>query len=142
MDDLVQVGTIGLIVAIDRFDISRRTTLATYAIPTILGELRHYLRRHERRPADGSAARVHALPPDYDRRDPWGERALSQGELRMLLESSIRCLEPRQRLVLFLRYFRDLPQARIGAEVGLSQVHVGRILDASIVRLRDELLLE
>lgn len=44
MDDLIQIGTVGLIKAIDRFDLSYEVCFSTYAIPMIMGEIRRYLR--------------------------------------------------------------------------------------------------
>src|SRR5262245_51799884 len=44
LDDLVQVGSIGLIQAIDRFDPGRGNSFASFAVPTIVGEIKHHLR--------------------------------------------------------------------------------------------------
>ena len=52
LEDLVQVASMGLVMAAGRFDDSRGTSFASYAVPTILGELRRHLRDH------GWAARV------------------------------------------------------------------------------------
>ena len=51
LDDLFQVGTIGLMKAIDNFDISQNVRFSTYAVPMIIGEVRRYLR-------DNNALRV------------------------------------------------------------------------------------
>ena len=45
-DDLVQVGTIGLLKAIQKYDPNRGTEFKTYAIPTIVGEIKNYFRDH------------------------------------------------------------------------------------------------
>jgi RNA polymerase sigma-B factor len=143
-DDLVQVGTIGLIKAVDGFRPDRGNSLAAYAVPTIVGELRRHTRR--RLPArtsmraSGTVVAPSALSLDDDALEaPEGANALEQGEDRVLLRACFRALTKRERRIVALRYYRDLSEARIGAEVGLSQVQVSRVLKSSLEKMRNAL---
>ena len=64
---------------------------------------------------------------------------LELGEERLLLESGLRTLARRERRIVQLRYFGGLSQRRIAAELGLSQVHVSRLLRESLGKLRAEI---
>ena len=184
LDDLAQIGAIGLIKAVDRFDPRRGDSLAAYAIPTsgarsgaTSGTARNRSDFHardessgrtwpavrcahrRRRPAsDRGRARsgygpIHrrggrgadADPPRPPRRyaatarDRAAERRLELGEERVLIESGLRTLGRRERRIVRLRYYGGLSQRGIAAEVGLSQVHVSRLLRESLKKLRHEI---
>jgi RNA polymerase sigma-B factor len=185
LDDLVQVGAVGLIKAVDRFDPSRGVPLEAYAVPTIQGEIRRHLRDSGhplRLPRAGQELRAHvaarrdALTAERGRPptllelaeatgrsiaevgealtpvravsldvfaatapDSAAERRLELGEARALIERGLRNLGRRERRIVHLRYFGGLSQRRIAAEVGLSQVHVSRLLRESLGKLRREL---
>lgn len=131
-DDLVQVGAIGLIKAVDRFDATRGVELSTYAVPTILGEMAHFVRDSAgERPAD----------PDEgaEQLDEEGERAFVSGEDRALIAAAARRLGERERRILGLRFYGDLSQTEIAERVHLSQIHVSRLLRASLEQMRTEL---
>ncbi|WP_438489689.1 SigB/SigF/SigG family RNA polymerase sigma factor [Streptomyces sp. S186] len=199
MDDIVQVGTIGLIKAIDRFDVSRAVEFSTFAVPYILGEMRrlfrdtgwavHVPRRlqelrtelakakeelharldrdptvaelaaHLRLPeeevieglvaANGYAADSLDTPLDPDplgrRRalaDVLGEedRALATVEDLHALAPLLRQLAPRERRIIELRFGQEMTQSQIGAEIGVSQMHVSRLLNHTLTRLRSGML--
>ena len=146
LEDLVQVGSVGLIKAVDRYDPGRGSSFAAYAIPTILGEIRRHLRdsahllRAPRAPREEAPLR--SVPLDLEARaarDPAAERRLELGEERVLLEQGLRTLARRERRIVRLRYFGGLSQRRIAAELGLSQVHVSRLLEQSLGKLRAEI---
>jgi RNA polymerase sigma-B factor len=185
LDDLTQIGAIGLIKAVDRFDPQRGVSLAAYAIPTIQGEVRRHLRdraeplrlprsrgelgahlakRREALTAErgrpptlaelaAAAGRsleevgealeqIRSVPLDrYAATVPDGaaERRLELGEERAALERGLRALGRRERRIVGLRYFAGMSQSCIAAEIGLSQVHVSRLLRESLGKLRDEL---
>ena len=116
-EDLVQVGSIGLIKAIDRFQLERGVDLATYAIPTIDGEIKRHLRdrawpiRIPRRLQELDPtlrARVAELVDgengEFDR-DSALERGYELGEDRIALASGFHVLDARERLLLRLAYF-------------------------------------
>ena len=144
VDDLVQVGSIGLIKSVDRFRVGQGE-LASYAVPMIVGEIRRHLRDRAapvRRPrVPGSRPRLDVLPLDTDGHyvSESCTAELERGEQRALLGASLSSLDDRDRLVLALRFYGDLSQDRIAAQVGISQGHVSRVLDRSITRLRSRL---
>ena len=71
-DDLFQVGCIGLIKAIDNFDINQNVRFSTYAVPMIIGEIRRYLRDNNS-PARQPLDKRHSLPCDAGERKARGE---------------------------------------------------------------------
>lgn len=140
LEDLTQVGAVGLIKAVDRFDPSRGTSLAAYAVPTIVGEIRHHLRdsgqpvrvtRADR--AAGVVVRAVPLDVGVEQATP------APGDERVLVERCLRALPRRQRRIVHLHYFGNLSQRGIARELGLSQVHVSRLLRESLGRMRAEL---
>ena len=180
LEDLVQVGTIGLINAVDRFDPERGTPFASFALAYVVGEIQRHLRdrcavvrvpraaarrsidvrraasdlaeRLGRSPTGAElaaatgldptevgrvlAARAPAPLPDDGIADVAGEDAYEAGEARVLVAAAARPLDARQRRLLHLRYFRGLSQHEIAREVGLSQVHVSRLLDGALRTMR------
>lgn len=71
MDDLFQVGCVGLLKAVDNFDLSQNVRFSTYAVPMIIGEIRRYLR-------DNNAIRDLAFPQRY------GKPRISDKEMHSL----------------------------------------------------------
>jgi RNA polymerase sigma-B factor len=196
IDDLVQVASIGLLGAIDRFDPERGRDFTTFAVPTIVGELKRHYRDHgwamkvprgdkERmlavtRAAEAlsaahgraptplaladhtgldlesvlaglelaAAARPASLdepaaPSDGEPRtigeSVGGEDAgLALVETRDIVDRSVRVLSARERRIVHLRFVEDLTQSEIGADVGLSQMQVSRILRDVLARLREQ----
>ena len=193
MEDVVQVGTIGLINAIDRFDPERGVQFPTFAMPTIIGEIRRYFRdnvrtvhvprrlhemwaqvstavedltvQHGRSPTTaeiagrlkiaeedvlacmeaGRAYRPTSLDAAQDREDgPPGvldrrgyeDPALDEVEHRDLVRHLLVQLPEREQRILLLRYYSNLTQSQISAELGVSQMHVSRLLSRSFARLR------
>jgi RNA polymerase sigma-B factor len=195
-DDLVQVASLGLLNAIDRYELDRRTPFIGFAKPTIMGELKRYFRDkvwavrvpralHDRMAAiDKVAERLTeelARPPSTEElaealglevdevletlvarenRRPVGIDAPVQGEDgegpttaewlgredanydlvedRIAVEAVLPSLDRREREVLYLRFVEDLPQSQIARRIGCSQMHVSRLLRATLDRLREE----
>jgi RNA polymerase sigma-B factor len=144
LEDLVQVGTIGLIKAVDRYDAGRGVALGAYATPSIAGEIRHHLRDRSapvRVPRHLQAAGVRVTAVELDCA---GDRAQAadpvEAHERLALRAALRSLHPRERQVVHLRFAEDLSQAQIAARTGLSQVHVSRTRRQALSRLRDQLV--
>jgi RNA polymerase sigma-B factor len=144
LEDLVQVGTIGLIKAVDRYDAERGVELGAYATPSITGEIRHHLRdrcapvrvprRLQEEGVRVSAVTLDAVADQRDTADPHAD-----AQERLDLGSALRSLHPRERRLLHLRFAEDLSQSQIAARTGLSQVHVSRTLRLALHRLHDQL---
>lgn len=140
LDDLTQVGAVGLIKAVDRFDPGRGSSLAAYAVPTIVGEIRRHLRDsgqpvHVSRGDRAAGVVVRAVPLEHGLEPA----APGPGEERVLVELGLRALPRRQRRIVHLHYFGNLSQRGIARELGLSQVHVSRLLRESLGRMREEI---
>jgi RNA polymerase sigma-B factor len=143
-DDLRQVAALALVRAVDRRDPARSATLPAYIVRCVEGELRRHLR-------DGSIVRV---PRAADRASASAATAraplaLEERDLpvdphdepgavldRVLVAGAARHLTPREREVVLGHYFLDRTQAEIGADLGISQAHVSRILATALGKMR------
>lgn len=194
-DDLVQVGTIGLIKAVDRFDQDRGVEFSTYATPTIVGEIkRHFrdrgwsirvprrlqeLRQHigvataELSQKSGRSPTVAELaaalelseeeileglesaqaystlsidsagggdgdsePTSLTETLGSEDEALEGVEYRESLKPLLAALTERERQIIMMRFFKNMTQAQIAQEVGVSQMHVSRLLTRALLELR------
>ena len=146
LEDLVQVGSIGLLEAIDRFDPNRGSDLASYAVPTITGVIRRHLRdrstvvrmprplaEQARVPVCLSLVEGEGVETD-DALHVEGAFAVS--EERLLLAAGFRTLAARERRILHLHFFAGLSQKEVAREVGLSQIQVSRLIRVSLDRMR------
>ncbi len=143
MEDLVQVGAIGLIKAVDRCDPQRRELLTGYVARTVEGEIRRHLRdrtstmRIPRRLQQLEADDLRPLSTDEAELPPsQADDPDDVGVARALVASAARSLDRRERRVVLLHYFLDLSQADVGKEVGVSQVHVSRLLRGALAKMR------
>jgi RNA polymerase sigma-B factor len=192
VEDLVQVGAIGLIKAIDRFDLDRGVELTTYAVPTIVGEIRRHFRDKAwalhvprrlkelnlklsrmldeltgdigRSPtiaelasaagveeeevidalesSQAYTARSLSTPTDEDSDsdllDSLGadERGYDEVEDSSLVRSGLDGLDERERRIVELRFFKGFTQSQIAAEIGISQMHVSRLLRRALETMR------
>ena len=197
-DDLVQVARVGLVNAVVRFDVETGSDFVSFAVPTIMGEVRRHFRDNSwsvkvpRRLKElhlrlGSATadlsqRLGRAPTatelaaelgmdreevveglvagssyntlsidsggggneDDDARaiaDTLGDvdAGLDRIEDRESLRPLLDALPERERMVLVLRFFESMTQTQIAERVGISQMHVSRLLAKSLTRLRDQL---
>jgi RNA polymerase sigma-B factor len=195
LEDLVQIGAIGLIKAIDRFDLDRGVELTTYATPNIIGEIKRHFRdkgwavrvprglqelnvqlsrlmeqltvqlgRSPTIPELAKAAGVEeeevleALESgraytslslsvgggggDDDDLDPLEslgteEHQYEVSEDRAVLAPGFKALDERERTILQLRFFDGLTQSQIAQQVGISQMHVSRLIRRSLEKIRE-----
>jgi RNA polymerase sigma-B factor len=201
LEDLVQIGAIGLIKAIDRFDVDRGVELTTYATPNIIGEIKRHFRdrgwsvrvprglqelniqlsrlieeltvQNGRSPTIPELAKAAGVTDEevlealesgraysslslsagsgaYDEDgelDPLEslgteEHQYEVSEDRAVLAPGFRVLDERERKILHLRFFEGLTQSQIAQQVGISQMHVSRLIRRSLEKIRAEIAAE
>ena len=192
LEDLVQVGSIGLIKAVDRFDLDRGVDISSYAVPTIVGEIRRHFRdkawaMHVPRRLKELSVRLSRvldeLTNELGRSPTVAELAVAVGaeeeevidaldsanaystrslqapfeeggddyladrlgtedsgyvdvEDGALVEAGLDALDERERLIVELRFFQEMTQSQIAAEIGISQMHVSRLLRRALATMR------
>ena len=196
IEDLVQVGTIGLINAVDRFDPGRGTKFSTYATPTIVGEIRRHFRDKAwslkvprrlqelnlaaNKAAESLSQKLGRVPSiqeiaqavsateeetleaielgnaydtvSLDTKLAYeGESApLSLAEFVGELDGSLEnldkygdlnqamdCLDHREKSIIYLRFFRDMSQTEVARKLNISQMHVSRLQQKALKRLKE-----
>ena len=145
VDDLVQVGAIGLIKAVDGFEQARGGDLGAYAVPTIVGELRRIVGDRAwpvrvPRGRSGTEQTPVAVELDDTLEAPGAGVELDRSEQRAVLQGAFRVLTRRERHVVVLRFYRDWSQQRIADELGLSQAQVSRLLRDALAKMREALV--
>lgn len=152
IEDLVSIGTIGLIKAVNTFDIGKNIKLATYASRCIENEILMFLRRHQR------AKEVYLDDPlntDWDGNElswldvlPASEgdgvyQILEEETDKELLKKALLKLEPREQEIVTLRYGigteRELTQKEVADKMGISQSYISRLEKRIMKKLRREL---
>jgi RNA polymerase sigma-B factor len=198
LEDIEQVGAIGLIKAIDRFELEREVSLATYATPNVVGEIKRHFRdkgwairvprglqelnakmsgtierltiKLERSPTIQEIATELATTPeqvleameagsaystvslssgpggggdddDFDPMESIGseDEEYERTEQRASLEPALETLPEREREILRMRFEEGLTQTQIAEKIGISQMHVSRLIRKSLARMRDHL---
>jgi RNA polymerase sporulation-specific sigma factor len=193
-DDLVQIGSIGLLKAIKKFDSSFNVRFSTYAIPMIIGEIKRFLRddgiikvsRSLKEIANKAHVAKEALEKDFGREPTISEIAsvleISKEDLvvaldsvqsteylyetihqddgspillidriscnegedsdiidRLALKEVLSALEPKERQIIMLRYFKDMTQCQVAEMLQMSQVQVSRVEKKIISKLRQSI---
>lgn len=197
VEDLIQVGSIGLLLALQRFDSDRGVQFTTYAVPTIVGEIQRHFRDRAwalhvprrmkelsvrltrtieartaelgRAPtiaelAEATGAQEDEVVEALETSHAFSTRSLSQPlghdgledetmqdflgvseagytevEDNVLVETGLAALDARERRIVELRFFEGLTQSEIAARVGISQMHVSRLLRRALHTMRGRL---
>src|SRR5579872_4214535 len=195
LDDLIQVGTVGLIKAIDRFDLDRKVEFTTYATPTIVGEIKRYFRDKGwavkvprrlqelnlavNRAVEVLTSKLNRSPMVSDLAEHLGvseeqileaqelgqaynvlsldtelngenekksatlldylgaeDVGLEQIEDRANLERAFEVLNRRERLILYLRFYQNISQTEIARRLNVSQMHISRLQQKALEKLK------
>jgi RNA polymerase sigma-B factor len=148
LEDLVQVGSLALVSAVDRCDPARADRLSAYVATCVEGEIRRHLRdrcavvRIPRRiQQDAALASTLRNPlPIVDELLKEHCESLDDATLaRAMVTRAAQSLDVRERRLVALHYYGDLSQSEIGSAEGLSQVQVSRLLRRAIDKMRARL---
>ncbi|MCX4578408.1 RNA polymerase sigma factor SigF [Streptomyces sp. NBC_01571] len=198
MEDIVQVGTIGLIKAIDRFELSREVEFTSFAVPYIVGEIKRFFRdtswavhvprrlqeariqlakateelrsRLGRMPSVKELSQLMCLSEEEVNEARLASNGYNSSSLDATISSSedgeaaladfigiddnalelvedfnalaplIAELDDRERRIIHMRFVEELTQAQIGEHLGISQMHVSRLLNRTLAKLREGML--
>jgi RNA polymerase sporulation-specific sigma factor len=191
-EDLFQIGCIGLLKAVDKFDLSYDVKFSTYAVPMIIGEIQRFLRddgmvkvsrslkelsHRVKKTKDELAKRYNRVPTVHEIAEEMGidpeEIVFAQEANRapasihetvyendgdpitlldqitedpedtwfdkLALQDAIHRLSEREKLIVFLRFFRDQTQSEVAERLGISQVQVSRLEKKIIAKIRESL---
>lgn len=191
-DDLFQIGCIGLLKSVDKFDLSYDVKFSTYAVPMIIGEIQRFIRDdgtvkvsrslkelgNKVRRAKEELSKQHAKIPTVNEISeyldiPVEDIILAQDAGRsptsihetvyendgdpitlldqiaddnegkwfdkIVLQEAIRDLDDRERLIVYLRYYKDHTQAEVAARLGISQVQVSRLEKKILNQMKNQL---
>lgn len=153
IEDLISIGTIGLIKAINTYQPAKNIKLATYASRCIENEILMYLRKNAGRKAEVSFDEP--LNTDYDGNelllsDVLGTdadivmRPIEDDVDRDLLHTALRTLSPREREIITLRFGlgggEERTQKEVADRLGISQSYISRLEKRIIQRLKKEIL--
>ena len=194
LDDLVQVASLGLVKAIDRYELDRGTAFSSFAVPTILGEIKRHFRdtgwtvrvpraiqerriqvnraipaltgRLGRSPTTAEIAEhiqattedvlealeaavayepvsLDSSPSSDDDDESWTHAVGAEDPQYAVVEAgatlapAMRALPDRERLILHMRFVEDMTQSQIADRIGISQMHVSRLIRKALEQMRE-----
>ncbi len=191
-EDLFQIGCIGLLKSVDKFDLSYDVKFSTYAVPMIIGEIQRFLRddgtlkisrslkelaNKVRKSKDELASRLGRLPTVSEVAEELGitpedvvfaqeankppssihetvfendgdpitlmdqiaDESQDKWFDKLALNEAIALLSERERLIVYLRYFRDQTQSEVASRLGISQVQVSRLEKKILQSIKDQI---
>lgn len=191
-DDLFQIGCIGLLKSVDKFDLSYDVKFSTYAVPMIIGEIQRFIRddgtikvsrslkeigNRIRKTKDELTKELGRVPTVYELSDyidvPVEEILMAQEAVlaptsihetvyendgdpitlldqisnedddkwfdKIALKEAIENLDDREKLIVYLRYYKDQTQSEVATRLGISQVQVSRLEKKILKTIKDQM---
>lgn len=191
-DDLFQIGCIGLLKSVDKFDLSYDVKFSTYAVPMIIGEIQRFIRddgtvkvsrslketgnkirkvkdeltkRYGRAPKVTEIAKELEISPEdvvlaqeasrtpssihetvYENDgdpitllDQIADHSEAKWFDKIALQEAIRGLDERERLIVYLRYYKDQTQSEVAGRLGISQVQVSRLEKKILQQMKEQM---